>query len=94
MLTDGRKHFRCDPMFELLGRGKFAGQNQAVKAGFVNNGHVLFTAKGALNWGVLFVIIVNMVTNGFLWIAVPQHGSNILTDKPRFTIQFNGSVPA
>lgn len=75
-------------MFEFLGRGKFAGQNQAVKARFVDNGHVLL-ATGGVHFGHPFVIIVNMDTNCLFNTSVPKGRSNILANKPRFIVDFH-----
>ena len=87
MLTDGRKDFRCDPVFELFGIRQLAGKNQAVQARFIDDGQLLFSTGGE-HFVHPFVFIINMVTNGFLWIAVPKSFCHILTDKPWFVVDF------
>ena len=87
MLTDGRKDFRCDPTLEFLGCGKFAGQNQAVKARFIDNCGFLNAELGG-DLPPSFFILINMGFQRVHGVLVPKHGSNILTDKLWFVVDF------
>ena len=40
MFADGGEDFPSYPAFEFLGGGQLAGQYQAVKAAFVDDGHI------------------------------------------------------
>ena len=76
-----RKHFACHPVLKLLGWFEFAGKNQAVETGFVDNNQTLFSRRGVhfVHPSILFGYVV---TNCFLRITIPQRNRHIFSYKP------------
>ena len=67
-----------------LGGGKGAGcvrQHQAVQAGFVDDGHVLFTAKG-VTFRYPLVLSVYMVGKCLSRVGVPESLGHVLAHQP------------
>ena len=89
--ADCRQHFRCHPALELLCCGQLAGEDEGIEARFVDDYHLLCSTKGALNWGVLFVFIINMWHNGISWLCISQYLSHILTDEPGLPVDCQGA---
>ena len=86
MLTDGRQHLRSHPLLEAFSGGKFAAEDEAVKTALVDDGHFLHTAKGALNWGILFILLVNVGGNRITRFGISQHLGYIPSHKIGFII--------
>lgn len=62
VFTDGRQDFARDPVLKLFGCWKLTGEDQTVKAGFIDNDDFLFPT-GGLYFADPFIILVNMRSN-------------------------------
>ena len=85
VFTDSRKNLAGYPALELLGIRHLAGEDETVKTRFVDDGGFLCSELGG-DLPPSFVLIINMVSDGFLRFCVPQNLSHVFTDETRLTL--------
>lgn len=91
LFSQRRKNFRCNPVFEAFGFLKFTAEDERVETGFVNDGHLLGSAKVALNWGVLFIFVVYMYGYSISCFRISQRRCYIFPHKPWLSINLNAA---
>ena len=78
--ADRGKDFGGDPAAETLCRGKLAGEDQGIEAGFVDQ-----YTRGSVDGERIVhrsVLAINVVTDGLLGVAVAQGLGYVFADKP------------
>ena len=93
-LADGGQHFGCDPFLESLGLGLAAGQDQAVQAGFVDDGNAaaLCRSVGADvgNADISFFVIIK-AGDRIAVVTDCQGFAHVSSDEPRFAVACKGA---
>lgn len=80
-LVDGGQHLACDPVLEGFGLRHLAAQDQAVKAGLVDDEYLLLAA-GGVTFRYTLVLGFDVVGQRFARILVAECGCNVGTDQP------------
>ena len=93
VLADGGQHLGRHPALELFCTFQLAGEDERVKAGFVDDNNILLSAGGH-HFSDPFVLIVNVLGNSIIQrlpLAIAQRHRNVSAHEPRFAVHAQGA---
>ena len=89
IFSNRRKNYRKHPISKKNSSWKFRFKNKFIEPWFINYYTILFSSKGALNWGLLFIFLTYMFFYCITCFFIPKYFSNFFGFKPNITVFIN-----